>query len=86
MSIAEIFLVTVEVPNDVYEQFGFTAEYAQAVLTATSGHVTAGSNHYSDVTEWAEFHDRNEAEKCEQLLLEVVRQFQERLRAAASTA
>jgi hypothetical protein len=79
MSVSVIYHVEVEVPNDVWEEFGDTQEYEIATLAATKGNVSAGTNYYGDVQEWAEFTSRVDAEACEYLLMDVMRQFAAKL-------
>jgi hypothetical protein len=79
MSVIRIYRTEVEVPNKVWEEFGDTQEFERAVLAATEGSDTGGTDYYSDVWVWAEFSSLVDAECCEHLLRDVMRQFAAKL-------
>ncbi len=77
--ITTLYHVSVTIPEEVWRAFGHTAEYEVKTLQATKGHVSAGSNNYSEVTEWAEFHTRFDAYTCEVLLQSMIEYFEGKL-------
>jgi hypothetical protein len=76
-SITRIYHVSVTVPEDVQDYIkGSDArikEWERDTLQATRGNVSAGSNEYSELEEWAEFHSMDEAMLCESRLIHLIR-------------
>lgn len=73
--ITTIYRVEVEIPDKVWAMFGHTSTYDRMGAAATEGNVSAGSNRYSEVYEWAEYHSIFEAEDCELRLNNMVEFF-----------
>jgi hypothetical protein len=62
--ITTIYRVSVDIPEDVYREFGLTREYEQMCFTACRGAMSSGENAYSEIEVWAEFHNKQDAYVC----------------------
>lgn len=69
MTITTILLVNVDVPDKVFNTFGYTPEYAHKVEEAVKGCITSGQVATGKVQEWAEFHRYSSATACEHKLM-----------------
>ena len=78
MAVSKIYHVSVDIPESVWNEYGSTPEYDRRICAATEGHVSAGSNFYSQPEEWAEFTSLVDAEACDAKLHATVRYFIEK--------
>jgi hypothetical protein len=75
MAINKLFQVILDIPKEIYQEFGETQKFEQEWLEATKGAINAEINEYSDVFIIAQFSTRLEAKNCEKKLLEMVERF-----------
>lgn len=74
-----IHTVTTIVPDDVWINYGNTIGYQHKINACNKGNVSAGSNHYTENEEWAEFHDLPLAIRCETMMKEMIEDYQKEL-------
>ena len=70
MSVTKLYHVSVHMPESLW-YISNTPPYQQAVLAATAESIAAGSDSYNGLEEWAEYYTLEEAERCEQALLNI---------------
>lgn len=76
MTITTIYHVTTDVPKVVADELDLSQPpYFGRICAAQKGSISSGSDHFSDKTEWAEFHTLAEAKAAEKAMEALMKEF-----------